>query len=223
VVMTETPSLHRQAWDLIPWIVNGSATQSERLAVEAHLQGCPDCREELEFQRRVQAAVARPSTPELDMNRGWQSLRARLDDAAQPQAVAPEGRRLGAGRGWMPWVLAAMIMEALGLGALGTALWWRPAPRMAAVASAPAAYRTLAAPERAAQPATIRVVFSSTMTLAQLEALLSTARLEVVAGPGASEVWSLAPTPDSNRAARLAALSQLRASPDVRLAEPVSP
>jgi len=159
------------------------------------------------------------------MSRAWQSLRSRLDDAAEPQAGAPRARRLGAGRGWMPWVLAAMIIESVGLGALGAALWWRPATRAVAMATAPAAaYRTLAAPEGAPQVATIRVVFSSTMTLAQLEALLSAARLEVVAGPGAAgDVWSLAPTPGSNRAATLAALSRLRASPAVRLAEPVSP
>jgi hypothetical protein len=116
-----------------------------------------------------------------------------------------------------------MIIEAVGLGALGTALWWRPASRAAAMA-APAVYRTLAAPEAAPQSPTIRVVFSSTMTLAQLQALLSAARLQVIAGPGAgADVWSVGPTPDSNRAATLAALSRLRASPDVRLAEPVSP
>jgi hypothetical protein len=229
VVINETPSLHRQAWDLIPWVINGTATPSECLAVEAHLQGCQDCREELEFQRRVQTAMARQSTPELDMSSAWQSLRARLDEAAQPQAEAPRARRLGAGRGWMPWVLAAMVVEAVGLGALGTAVLWRPAPHAAAMTTTAmttpaAAYRTLAAPEGAPQSATIRVVFSSTMTLAQLQALLSAARLQVVAGPGVgADVWSVGPTPDSNRAATLAALGRLRASPEVRLAEPVSP
>ena len=40
--MIDTSSVHRQAWDLIPWIVNGSAPESEWRAVQPHLESCAD-------------------------------------------------------------------------------------------------------------------------------------------------------------------------------------
>ena len=58
--MSDT-SVHRLAWDQIPWIVNGSLSETERLVVESHLQACADCREEFEFQR-LQRCVYREET-----------------------------------------------------------------------------------------------------------------------------------------------------------------
>jgi anti-sigma factor RsiW len=43
----EAGAAHRRAWDTIPWLVNGSASDAQRRAVEAHLHDCGDCREEL--------------------------------------------------------------------------------------------------------------------------------------------------------------------------------
>ena len=126
--MNDISSAHRQAWDLIPWIVNGSAPETERQAVQAHLEACADCRQELEFQRQLQAAMAVQSTAELDMRDSWQRLRSRLDTAAQPDAAVRSGHRRarGIGNAWTPWLVAAMVVQAIGLGALGTAWWSRP-------------------------------------------------------------------------------------------------
>jgi hypothetical protein len=44
----------------------------------------------------------------------------------------------------------------------------------------------------------------------------------VVAGPGESGVWALAPAQDADSAATEAALRQLRDSPQVRFAEPIN-
>ena len=128
--MNDISSVHRQAWDLIPWIVNGSAPETERLAVQAHLEACADCRQELDFQRQLQAAMAVQSTAELDMRDSWQRLRSRLDTAAQPDAAVRSGHRRarGIGKAWTPWLVAAMVVQAISLGALGTAWWSRPMP-----------------------------------------------------------------------------------------------
>ena len=64
---------HRQSWDLIPWLVNDTLDNGLREMVEAHLRNCTDCREELAFQRRVQAGMIE---------------RAPDDDAAAPAALA---------------------------------------------------------------------------------------------------------------------------------------
>ena len=51
-------SRHRLAWDLMPWVVNGSANEAERRLVAAHLAGCGDCRDEFDFQCQLQRGMA---------------------------------------------------------------------------------------------------------------------------------------------------------------------
>jgi hypothetical protein len=51
---------HREAWELIPWVVNGTATDEERTLVHAHLAGCPDCAGEFRVQSELQASVQGP-------------------------------------------------------------------------------------------------------------------------------------------------------------------
>lgn len=218
--MSDTPSTHRQAWDLIPWIVNGSAPESEQRAVQAHLESCADCRAELEFQRQLQAAMALDSTAETDGRSAWERLRSRLDSAAEPDAQvhAVQRRARGGGVSWMPWLVAAVVVQAIGLGALGAAWWSRPGAPASLAASA-AVYRTLSATEAASSPGTIRVVFAPEVTMAQLRAMLAAARLQVRSGPSDVGVWTLGPARDSDRAATEAALRELRSNSEVRFAE----
>jgi hypothetical protein len=219
--MIDTSSVHRQAWDLIPWIVNDSAPESERQAVQAHLESCADCRQELEFQRQLHAAMAQRSAPDIDARDSWARLRGRLDPTARPAAaVRSAHRRPGrAGIGGMPWLIAAMVVQAIGLGALGAAWWSRPSAPVSMPAGYAAVYRTLSASEAPLPAETIRVVFAPDLTMAQLQAVLAAARLQVRAGPNEVGVWTLGPTGDSNRAATDAALRELRASTQVRFAE----
>lgn len=212
-------SQHRQSWDSIPWVINGTASESDRRVVEEHLQGCTDCREELEFQRRLQRAVAHEGSVEVDSHSPWARLRERLD--ADTQSASAPHRARAPERTWMPWVLAAMLLQGVGLAVLGTALWSKaPSGSLNAPASS-AVYRTLAVSQPPLQPATVRVVFAPTMTLAELRAVLANARLQVISGPSDADVWSLAPAGDSTRTATDAAVRALRASANVRFAEPI--
>jgi hypothetical protein len=34
---------HRAAWELIPWVVNGTADEAARALLTTHLASCPDC------------------------------------------------------------------------------------------------------------------------------------------------------------------------------------
>jgi hypothetical protein len=219
--MTDSSSVHRQAWDLIPWIVNDSAPESERQAVQVHLESCADCRQELEFQRQLQRAMAQRSAPEIDARDSWQRLRNRLGTASAPAAVVRGTRRhpRRGGKGGMSWLIAAMVVQAIGLGALGAAWWSRPSTPASVPAGYAAVYRTLSAPEAVVPAATIRVVFAPGLTMAQLQAVLAAARLQVRAGPNEVGVWTLGPAGDSNRSATEAALRELRANSQVRFAE----
>jgi hypothetical protein len=220
-MMMDTSSVHRQAWDLIPWIVNDSAPESERQAVQAHLESCADCRQELEFQRQLQRAMAQRTAPDIDARDSWQRLRSRLDPAASPAAAVRGTRRHSsrAAKGGMSWLIAAMVVQAIGLGALGAAWWSRPSASGSVPAGYAAVYRTLSAPEAVVPAATIRVVFAPDLTMAQLQAVLAATRLQVRAGPNEVGVWTLGPAGDSNRVATDAALRELRASSQVRFAE----
>jgi hypothetical protein len=222
--MNDTSSAHRQAWDLIPWIVNGSAPGSELLVVQAHLDSCADCRQELEFQRQLQAAMAVPSSIEIDVRDSWQRLRSRLDAAARPEVSARSGHRRArvSGKAWMPWLVAAMVVQAIGLGALGAAWWSSPTTPGSIPGGAASAYRTLSAPEASVQAATIRVVFAPDVTVTQVQAMLAAARLQVRAGPSEVGVWTLGPAGDSSQAATAAVLRELRAQSEVRFAEAVA-
>jgi anti-sigma factor RsiW len=228
-------TLHRQAWDRIPWIVNGTLPQSERLAVEAHLETCADCREELEFQRRLAVSMATCNSPDIDPQVSWQRLRQRIDasaptpDTSAPPAVrAPPATREGhmrdgpvlegQARRWVPWLVAAMVVQAIGLGALGSVLWSRSTNTTASTAGV---YRTLSANEAVSDSATIRAVFAPNMTIARMQALLGAAGLQVRSGPSSAGVWSLEPAREANRASTQFALRQLRDSPEVTFAEAI--
>jgi hypothetical protein len=222
--MNDTSSAHRQAWDLIPWIVNGSAPESELLVVQMHLDSCADCRQELQFQRQLQAAMAVPSSVEIDGRDSWQRLRSRLDAAAHPETAPRSAHRRtrASGKAWMPWLVAAMVAQAIGLGTLGAAWWSRPSVPGSMPAGAANAYRTLSAPEMSVQPATIRVVFAPAVTVAQVQAMLAAARLQVRAGPSEVGAWTLGPAGDSSQAATEAVLRELRAQSEVRFVEAVA-
>jgi hypothetical protein len=218
--MQDISSSHRQTWDLIPWVVNGTATDSERAAVQTHLERCADCRQELEFQQGLQATIAAQSSVEGDVRDSWRRLRSRLEPTERGEpALRVPGRRARSGRGTqMPWLVAAMVVQAIGLAALGAALWSRPL-HDAPIAGA---YRTLSAAESPQPSATIRVVFAAEVTVAQMQSMLAAARLQVLAGPSDVGVWTLGPARDSNRAATQAAVQELRTSPEVRFAEAIA-
>jgi len=243
--MSPSSTLHRRSWDLIPWIVNGTAQLQERAEVESHLAQCRECREELQFQSELQTGMV-AQTPDaiaagMDVERGWQHLRARLDrepgratdralsdsipeDKAgrflEPREGPPERTWWHASRSnWaVGWAVAA-VLEAVALAGLGLALSSR-VPSSPAGAWLPA-YRTLAQAQAMPQSATIRLVLEPRTTLAQLQGMLERSGLQIVGGPSKAGVWSLAPSSASGSTATEAALRSLRADPAVRFAEPL--
>jgi len=232
--VTHDTSIHRHTWDQIPWIVNGTLSETERQAVESHLENCADCREELEFQRRVAIAMENHGTPDVDPRQSWEQLRARIEAAgrsAPSEQVAPikartAGQSTAAKRRvrslsgeWIPWLVAAMVVQAIGLGVLGTVLWSRPAAQLAS--SGVSTYRTLSAAEPVARTATIRIVFDDDMNVGRMKTLLLAAGLQVQSGPTSAGVWSLEPVRDWSRSATQDALRELRDSPGVRFAEAI--
>jgi hypothetical protein len=219
--MSNRSQSHHQAWESIPWVVNGSASEAQTRATREHLRGCADCREALAFEQRLRDALTSQQPEVGDAARGWQSLNARLDDspAGSRQVYRPTPERAWAATSIpIRWLAAAVIVEALALGAIVTSSWISRTGQEEPVG----AYRTLSQIALPRAAPTIRVVLSPSMTLEQLRVLLNSAQLQVVAGPGESGVWSLAPADYAAVIATEAALRELRGSPQVRFAEPIA-
>lgn len=201
---------HLRAWEALPWIANGRATPEQAALVEAHLPRCADCREELEWQRRMQAALQRAvdtADADAESERSLQALMTRLDDAPE------QGQPAAGPRSKLTFALAAaVVLQAVGIGALSLQLW---------SAEPDDAYRTLSSEPATAPVATLRVLPDPGLSLAGWQALLQAQGLQTVGGPNSAGAYTLAPAPGAAALPRDEALAALRASPGVRLAEPI--
>jgi len=221
------PGLHDEAFELIPWLVNGRLSGEERDRLERHLAECARCRHELEAQHRLRKAMRRAdSNIEYAPHASFQKLWRRIEESPQADA-SDEGIDRGARRSDAPpaesrawvrqrrWMMAAGAVLAVGVGLLAATEWRALSPDRASE------YRTASAPP--AQPdrdGQIRAVFSPNVTVEELTRIVSETRLTIVGGPSDSGVYTLAvqqgqdlPVAD--------AIARLRSDPRVRFAEPV--
>lgn len=220
--MSDEARAHQEVWSLLPWLANGRATPAQRQRAQAHLRVCADCRAELAREERLAHALALPAAAAPDAERGLQRLLQRLDqpDQADPAAPLPgrwralAGTRLGLGA-----VATLGLAELALVGAL--VLWWVGGPAWQPPDASP--YRTLTQPEPGgAEGPRWRVVFQEQRTVHELQALLRTQGLAIVAGPSEAGVFTLAAetAPRTAREADAVA-ARLRQSPLVRFAEAV--
>lgn len=195
-----------RAWEAMPWVLQDSATQKQREWLQSHLARCGSCRAEFAQQNRLRRAVALPADVVVDANVGLKRLLSRLDAPGQQDA----GHAARSGNRWSRVLIAVVLIQALGIGALSMQ-WWSTSDNPS--------YRTLSQAPSLPAAGAIRVVPDAGMTLADWNALLHTLRLQVVSGPNAVGAYAVAPT-DSSSSAQ--ALQQLRATRGIRLAEPVA-
>jgi hypothetical protein len=215
---------HRRAWDAIPWIVNGTASDVQRRAVEAHLRDCGPCRDEIERQRVLHAALSAPgAAPDAPgVEHGLARLMARIDDSGRDGATAPAEamgataptgaitRRRHVMAALVCTLLGAVVIEAVGIAILA----------VDRRGDADAPFRTLTQAPAVVPQATLRIVPAPTMTVSELQKLLLDLRLQIVAGPNEAGAYALAPLagPPSTDSQ----LARLRAVPGVRFAEPIA-
>ncbi|CAN5334690.1 hypothetical protein BH11PSE10_BH11PSE10_18040 [soil metagenome] len=236
-------SPHRLAWDLIPWVVNGSASEDERRSVEAHRLQCADCRDEFEFQQRLFDGMAGPrpgadAAPPQDLPDAEQALQ-RFWGGVAPAPLAAHmsthtathtaahltvqlAAQLAANKPlgrwsqprWQRALIAAVVVQALGLAA---ALGYIGLG--AGQDGRPAAYEVLSEPAAAAPGrASIRLVPAPGLQMGELRALLARSDLHVVQASVDAAYLGLALAPGA-RFSAAQALQRLRAEPGVLLAE----
>ncbi len=196
------------AWDAMPSALQGSLAPALAGWLDAHLAECPACRAQFDKERHLQRAIRLPPAVRPDADAGLQRLLERID---RPGAAAPARARAG---GWGARALvAAVLVQAVGLGVMGARLWsLEPAPA--------ADYRTYTAEAAAPVAGSIRLVPDPAMRVSDWDALLRDNGLEVVAGPNAVGAYTVVPA--SGAAGREALVRRLRAVDGIRFAEPVA-
>ncbi len=213
---------HDDTWHALPFLVNGTLRGQARAVVEAHLTVCAECRCELATQTGVRDAIVgdnvRQASAQDSFNQLWDRI---LEDeaviegrSAKLAATNDIGVLRAPASGMMKWLVAAVIVEGIGLATL-SAMTWSNSQGL----SAPANYRTLSSPQMALSGARIRAVFSPELRLGDLQNLLSASRLSVVGGPTEAGVYTLAL--DQADASVDTALTHLRGNASVRFAEPI--
>ncbi|MCR4469784.1 zf-HC2 domain-containing protein [Burkholderia sp. SCN-KJ] len=210
----ESELVHLHVWELLPWIVNGRASDAERKLVDAHVRDCEQCQAELASQRKLCAAMTSREEAGPDVERGLDHLWERFDEAAQP-ALGTGTSSKAPWRGRMTAIACGLAATALlETGARATLGFSRGASTLAN-------YRTLSEVNAGAARVTIRLVADPAMPVGRLQALLVQLHLQIVGGPSENGVYSLAPLTPVVAGDVARQLGVLRAASGVRFAEPV--
>ena len=195
-----------RAWELMPWVLQATASEEQAAWLMHHLAQCAPCSAEFAQQSRLRCALSLPTDVPVDANAGLRHLLERLD---APESAGSGEQRLWSGNR-LTWALAAAVLvQAIAIGALGVRLWTDQAPM----------YQTLSQPAPLEPAGAIRVVPATTMPLSDWSRLLHNLDLRVVDGPNAVGAYTVVPKESPAQSAYV--LRELRASRSIRLAERV--
>jgi anti-sigma factor RsiW len=221
-MQNEHESLHGECWDLIPWYVNGRIDDDERRRLNAHFARCADCREEVETQRHLHQSMQ--SAPGIEYLPSGPLRRLQIDiERIESLAPAPETRQVppAAAPVTSRHLVSRQAVLAAGFAAMTAALLLVAGVLWTGRGHDPRAdYYTVTEPTRRPSGEVIRAVFSSSMSVAELQGALDEAQLKIVGGPTEAGVYSLASTGGRPVAQ---SLLHLRAHAGVRFAEVAAP
>ncbi len=98
--------VHRQVLELLPMLANGTLADADEARVQAHVQGCAECRDEAAMLQQLFSGLSQEPQPlEADVDAALARVNARIDQepAARPAAALP------AGTGWRSWFSGALF------------------------------------------------------------------------------------------------------------------
>lgn len=203
--MTGRPELdHDTAYELLPWLANGSLAGAERDDVDAHARSCVVCRRELKELERLRHAVRNQPMVHVSAEGGLDRLERQLDREAARRPAANDA-------GFAPFFRFAAV-AAVGVAVLGTLLWLAPQ------SANRSGYSTLAT-QAEGQRAQIDLVFDRQTAAEDIQALLMTVDGEIVAGPSELGRYGVRIRGGSATEAEIgAAVERLAHDPHVRFA-----
>jgi len=221
------PDTHAEAWALLPWLANGRIAPEDREWVEAHVQTCAECRAELAAQRMVATQVTRdeaaaPQTAASEEQRSFNKLWARIEaseSASMP--ISGTGAAAGGARSSraVRWLAAAVVVQAVGLGALGLALNG---------SNRGGGYETVTKVDpltssRPGAPA-VTLVFAPNTPINTINTMLEHQGLSIVAGPGLQGNFKAELSPDAvaSGATAESVVAVLKKDPHVTFADSIA-
>ncbi len=198
-------SEHDKVQQLLPWFVNGTLSNSEAGRVKAHLADCAECREALEFDRKLARDVA---TLPLNVDDSWRAMEQRLADRRSDNVVRGRFGFLSQSVP-MRWAATASLAAAVAAAVVVTSLQPDAVPDQT--------YRALGSAASSAGGQVV-VLFKPDTTEQQMRVILAAQGARLVDGPTAAGAYVLridngSPEP---------AIRALRESSQVVLAEPVA-
>lgn len=219
------PDTHAEAWALLPWLANGRIAPEDREWVDAHVLGCAECRAELAAQRLIAAQVNRdeaaaPRPAASDEQRSFNKLWARIEaaESVSVDSSSGTGTAVTAPRSarTVRWLAAAVVVQAIGLGVIGLALFGNSRNSDFVTVSRVETPRTHA-------PA-VRIVFAPDTSIATINTLLAHQGLSIVAGPGTSGNFTAELTVDAvaSGASAQSVAAVISKDPNVTFAQPVA-
>lgn len=194
---------HEQAEVLLPWFVTDRLDEDDCADVEAHLEGCAECRRHVEAERRLASAWKAAQPEQSD---GLRRLRQRI--SSDTSLSHRHARRWRDGKKWrarpgVAWAAAVPLLLLVALQLYFTSL------------TTPA-YRTLG--DQADSSANVIIMFRPETSEADIRRALRMSGATLVGGPTSSDAYLL--HVDSKQ--RAAALAGLDANEDVLMVEPIN-
>lgn len=201
--MQKLHSNHEPCWEMIPWVVNGRASEAEQRVVLAHAEECVECREELTRHRELHSRMRGTDDVIAAPNASWQKLLAQIDEQSTSQAARSYRIK-------RPWLVAALWIQLVAIAALTSALFSSATPRQPE-------YTTLSSSQASDRRAAVRVVFSPSAQLNDINQLLRSVECDIIAGPSEAGVYTLG---TDNGKDVLGIIAALREHSEVLFAEP---
>lgn len=219
------PDTHAEAWALLPWLANGRIGIPDREWVEAHVQSCAECRAELAAQRELatqlsRAGAAAQPAERAEEQRSFEKLWARIEASEAASGSIGGSGALPAGprhARTVRWLAAAVVVQAIGLGILGTAA-------LRGATQTGNGYTTVATAEPAREAPALRIVFAPQTPVATVNTLLAHQGLTIVSGPGLSGNFTAELSADAvaSGATAESVAAVISKDPNVSFAQPVA-
>lgn len=204
---------HEKATELLPWLVNDSLDEDEKVAVLEHAGACVICRRELGDLERLRDSISRVSTalptPAPDMRNINARIDALIDRRNWGRNLLSQARETFES----PWRIAFAAQSILLIVLAGVLLW----PK-----SENAEFTTLTQPDNLPDGHYVRVVFSPELAQSELLTLLGKFELKVIEGPSSGGVYTLGLAEFLSAEDRDKLLKSLQDDPKVLFAQPVS-